>query len=115
MSFAWKLPELLKQHNITVYRLSRVSGIPKNTLYNLVNKEPKRIDLHTLSAVLGALDVLTGTRAKVSDLLERDAEFVSSERVGAKTLRPIGLDRQEVGEDFLAESMRPLGEDANDL
>ena len=75
MSIEWKLREVLKQHNITVYKLSSVSGVPKNTLYNLVNKEPSRIDLGTLSAVLGALDSLTGTHVKINDVLERDSEY----------------------------------------
>ena len=143
MRIEWKLREVLKQHNITVYKLSSVSGIPKNTLYNLVNKEPSRIDLGTLSAVLGALDALTGRRVKINDVLERDSEYEfgddepvpdnimerikfeagnvklipwkqvkaeqDAKRVAA--LRPIGLDRQEVSEAFLAESLRPLDED----
>ena len=75
MSIEWKLREVLKQHNITVYKLSSVSGVPKNTLYNLVNKEPSRIDLGTLSAVLGALDSLTGTHVKINDVLERESEY----------------------------------------
>ena len=75
MSIEWKLREVLKQHNITVYKLSSVSGVPKNTLYNLVNKEPSRIDLGTLSAVLSALDSLTGMRVKINDVLERDSEY----------------------------------------
>ena len=75
MSIEWKLREVLKQHGITVYKLSSVSGVPKNTLYNLVNKEPSRIDLGTLSAVLGALDSLTGRRVKINDVLERDSEY----------------------------------------
>ena len=75
MSVKWKLREVLKQHNITVYKLSSVSGVPKNTLYNLVNKEPSRLDLGTLSAVLGALDSLTGTHVKINDVLKRDSEY----------------------------------------
>lgn len=92
MSFAWKLPQVLKQHNITVYKLSSVSGIPKNTLYNLVNKEPARIDLGTLSAVLGALDSLTGTKVKITDVLERDEseyEFGDDEPVPADIMERI--------------------------
>lgn len=72
MSLDWKLKDLLEQNNITVYKLADVSGVPRNTLYNLVNKEPSRVDLGTLDAVLEALDKLTGKRVKVSDLLERD-------------------------------------------
>jgi transcriptional regulator with XRE-family HTH domain len=74
MSLDWKLKSVLEQHNITVYRLADVSGVPRNTLYNLVNKEPARVDLGTLNAVLDALDELTGTRVNVADLLERDDE-----------------------------------------
>ena len=115
MSIEWKLSDVLKQHNITVYKLSSVSGIPKNTLYNLVNKKPARIDLGTLLAVLGALDILTGIRAKVSDLLVRDSEFILPERASVKALRSIGLDRREVSETFLAESMAPLDDDAFEM
>ena len=117
MQIEWKLPEVLKQHNITVYKLASVSGIPKNTLYNLVNKNPKRIDLNTLVAVLGALELLTGERASVSELLERDDAIGPLEPAPVKqpaenkALRPIGLDRQAVSDDFLAESLRPLAED----
>ncbi len=74
MSLDWKLKSVLEQHSITVYRLADVSGVPRNTLYNLVNKEPARVDLGTLNAVLDALDELTGTRVNVADLLERDDE-----------------------------------------
>ncbi len=73
MSLDWKLKSVLEQHNITVYRLADVSGVPRNTLYKLVNKEPARVDLGTLDAVLNALDELTGERVNVTDLLERDA------------------------------------------
>lgn len=73
MSLDWKLRNVLEQHNISVYRLADVSGVPRNTLYNLVNKEPARVDLGTLDAVLTALDSLTGKRVTVSDLLEREA------------------------------------------
>ena len=116
MRIEWKLPDILEQHNITVYKLSSVSGIPKNTLYNLVNKNPKRIDLGTLTAIIGALDMLIGERASVSNLLERDNSVSTPEPTGVKkaeqgkALRPIGLDRQEVSEAFLAESLRPLDE-----
>ena len=75
MSLHWKLRDVLKQHHITVYRLADVSGVPRNTLYNLVNREPARLDLGTLGAVLGALDELTGERLELTDLLARgDAE-----------------------------------------
>lgn len=73
MSLDWKLKSVLEQHNITVYRLADVSGVPRNTLYKLVNKEPARVDLGTLDAVLNALDELTGERVNVADLLERAA------------------------------------------
>ncbi len=33
---------------------------------------------------------------------------------GANALRPIGLDRQKVGEDFLEESLRPLEGDESE-
>lgn len=103
MSLDWKLKTVLEQHNITVYRLADVSGVPRNTLYNLVNKEPARVDLGTLNAVLGALDELTGERVSVTDLLERDNdvyEFADGEvpndirerirrfEAGETTLRP---------------------------
>lgn len=99
MSLDWKLRDVLEQHNITVYKLADVSGVPRNTLYNLVNKEPARVDLGTLEAVLTALDSLTGTRVNVSDLLERDTgeyEFGDSEPIPADILERI--ERFERGE-----------------
>lgn len=116
MQTEWKLHAILEQHNITV---CKPSSIPKSTRYNLVNKRPARIDLGTLSAVLGALDSLTGSKVKVNDVLERgDLEYVGWEQNKAgqdvkriAALRPVGLDQQEVSEEFLVESLRPLDEE----
>lgn len=85
MSLDWKLRDVLERHNITVYRLADVSGVPRNTLYNLVNKEPARVDLGTLDAVLSALDELTGERVRINDLLEREeSEYEFPEGVPAE-------------------------------
>ncbi len=70
MPVHWRLREYLSEKGITVYRLSEESGVPKNTLYNLTNKKPARIDLTTLNAVLPALERLTGSPVELTELLK---------------------------------------------
>ncbi len=70
MPMKWKLPEFLNKHNITVYKLAKETTIARNTLYNLTNKTPIRIDLETLNALIPALERMTGQRVELNDLLE---------------------------------------------
>ncbi len=73
MAIRLKLKEALADSGVTVYRLGEVSGVPRNTLYNLVNQERERLDLAVLDKVMTALEQLTGERVNVGDLLEREA------------------------------------------
>lgn len=67
----WKFSEFLDANNLTVYALAqKLEGhITITTLYNLKNKEQKRIDLSTLNALIPALESLTGREVDLSDLL----------------------------------------------
>ncbi len=74
MAIRLKLKEALADGGVTVYRLGEVSGVPRNTLYNLVNQKRERLDLAVLDKVIGALEQLTGRRVALTDLLERDSQ-----------------------------------------
>ena len=73
MAVRLKLREVLEHSGVTVYRLGEVSGVPRNTLYNLVNRDRERLDLGVLDKVMTALEQLTGERVELTDLLERSA------------------------------------------
>jgi transcriptional regulator with XRE-family HTH domain len=74
MAIRLKLKEALEDGGVTVYRLGEVSGVPRNTLYNLANQERERLDLAVLDKVMTALEQLTGQRVALTDLLERDTQ-----------------------------------------
>jgi DNA-binding Xre family transcriptional regulator len=70
MPMRWKLQEFLEKHNITVYALAKETTIARNTLYNLTNKAPARIDLETLNELIPALERVTKKRVELTDLLD---------------------------------------------
>ena len=76
MPMKWKFPQFIDSNNITVYALAqKLEGeVTITTLYNLKNKEQKRIDLSTLNALIPALAQLTGKKVGLTDLLEYQEE-----------------------------------------
>jgi hypothetical protein len=68
----WKLPNMLKAHDITAYRLNvACGGTPnRNAIYAMAKGEVQRVDIDSLSALITALRTLTGKPLTVSDLLE---------------------------------------------
>ncbi len=68
----WKLDQWLEQNNLTRYQLAQEMGGNERsrltTLYRM--KDPKRIDLDVLAAIIQGLERLTGKSITVSDVLE---------------------------------------------
>jgi hypothetical protein len=74
----WKLSDLLRQEQVTVYALNQRlaeagRSVSRTTLYRLASEQPERIDLEVAGRVLWGLEQLTGKRYAVSDLLEYEA------------------------------------------
>lgn len=51
-----KLKELMREQNITIYRMTEITGLSENTIYNWYNKgaEPS---IHALRAICKVLDI----------------------------------------------------------
>ena len=74
----WKLDNLLKREQVTVYALNQRlaeagRSVSRTTLYRLANEQPERIDLEVAGRVLWGLEQLTGRHYTVTDLLEYGA------------------------------------------
>ena len=69
------LDEYLEEHDLTAYKLAqKVEGqVARGSIYALARGDVKRLDLGTLSAVMDALEELTGTPVTFGDLLERSS------------------------------------------
>ncbi|WP_119673963.1 helix-turn-helix domain-containing protein [Deinococcus sp. RM] len=68
----WRVKELLDAHSLTAYKLAQeLNGtVSRNSVYALAAGTPKRADLDTIGAMLGALRRMTGNDAlTVADLL----------------------------------------------
>lgn len=72
MTLRFNLGSYLQRHQITAYRLvQEVEGrVAPNTVYALARKPAQRIDLNTVSEVLGALKRLTGQPVGLADVIE---------------------------------------------
>lgn len=75
MQLAWKLPEVLEQNNITVYRLRKTMlengvNISQTTAYRWSHEMPETLSVSHLTGVLEALRELTGEALTVDALLE---------------------------------------------
>ena len=75
MKLVWKLPELLEQNDITVYRLRKVMlengvNIAPGTAYRWAKELPETLSVVHLAGVLEALRELTGKAYTVDNLLE---------------------------------------------
>ncbi|AGY60058.1 helix-turn-helix domain-containing protein [Gloeobacter kilaueensis] len=60
MTVTNRLKDLLKQHGITVYRLSKMTGVPTNTLYRINNDGSVYPDKHVVDAICAALTCTPG-------------------------------------------------------
>ncbi len=70
----WKLKDYLEQHDITAHQLALEAKLSLNSVYPAVRGEAERVSLATLDRMLTALDKLTGERAELGDVLERDTD-----------------------------------------
>ncbi len=68
----WKLKDYLEQHDITAHQLALESKLSLNSVYPAVRGQAERVSLATLDRMLTALDKLTGERAELGDVLERE-------------------------------------------
>ena len=71
MGTLWTLKEFLDAHEITPNALStRTAGqLARNTVYNLVRKQPKRVELKTFNVLITTLEKMTGEEVSISDLI----------------------------------------------
>jgi DNA-binding Xre family transcriptional regulator len=53
--------------------LVRVTGLAKTTVYNIVNKKAKAVEVETLDKLVAGLEVLTGETMHISDVIERES------------------------------------------
>lgn len=70
----WKLPNLLKQEQVTPYRLhqrlSEILGTSRTTVYRWSNELPDSIDVALLMGVIRVLREETGKKIEIADLIE---------------------------------------------
>ena len=69
------LDDYIEAHDLTAYKLAQKTEgqVARGSIYALARGDVKRLDLGTLSAVMGALEELTGERVTFDDLLERSS------------------------------------------
>lgn len=73
MTVRWKVGELLKEADKSVYAFWKESGLAKRTAYRIAALEPESapaITTDTLDATIKALRILTGKPVDVADVLE---------------------------------------------
>lgn len=57
---AIKIQELMKEENISVYKLEELTGIPNSTLYFFFNRTHKSLRIENLVYICQALDIELG-------------------------------------------------------
>lgn len=77
----WKLHDYLQAHGLTVYKLTQAAKgkLSANGIYKLA-RGTSTVQLETLSALIEALQSLTGQAVSVADLLEYDPEGTPQQR-----------------------------------
>lgn len=73
MTVRWKVGDLLREADKSVYAFWKESGLAKRTAYRIADAEPDKtpaITTGTLDATIRALRTLTGKRVDVADVLE---------------------------------------------
>lgn len=66
----WKVRELLKAHNRTLYALIEASGLTQTTIYAIAAGRPKAVKFETITKLSAGLEKLIGKPVEVGDLLE---------------------------------------------
>jgi transcriptional regulator with XRE-family HTH domain len=64
------LKELMKREGISIYRLSRVSGIADPVLYGILRRGRNQPSLQTLARIKCALEVILGRPVSLDELVE---------------------------------------------
>lgn len=67
----WKLKEVLEQHGVSGYRLAQLTKgkLSKTSIYGLTTKQPARLELASIDAIITALRS-DGHDVDIADLLE---------------------------------------------
>ena len=58
MGIGIKLENLLEEHGLTVAELSRLSGVPQTTIYSVIQRNSKKIDINALIEISRHLGVV---------------------------------------------------------
>lgn len=57
MSFGEQLAKILAEKGVNANELSRRIGVPSSTLYSMINRNSKRVDVELLAKIAEALDI----------------------------------------------------------
>lgn len=57
MGIGNKLEKLLEEHELSVAELSRLSGVPQTTIYSVIQRNSKKIDINALISISRQLGV----------------------------------------------------------
>ena len=74
----WKVYEILREYDISTYRLMKESGLAQGTVYRLVKGDTSTVNAETLDRVMTTLRRLTGEQLQISDLIEYDEPLTTS-------------------------------------
>jgi DNA-binding Xre family transcriptional regulator len=66
----WKIPALLREHNITPYEFMKATGLSQNAAYALALGAAERVYLETFPKLKFGLEKLTGKTIAIGDLLD---------------------------------------------
>lgn len=74
------LKPFLERHHITAYQLARATKgkLSESTVYGMSRAPLQRIDLDSVGVVMSALEIMTGERVQVQDLIEQMPESALS-------------------------------------
>ena len=67
----WILAQTLQHRGLSPHALAKVSGLSKNTVYDIVNGKTQGVTLETVDRLLNGLEQLTGQRMTLDVLLSR--------------------------------------------
>lgn len=67
----WTLAQTLQSRGLSPHALAKVSGLSKNTVYDIVNGKSHGITLETVDRLLNGLEQLTGQRMALEAVLDR--------------------------------------------
>lgn len=69
----WTLAQTLKRHGKKVPALVKATGLPRNTVYDIVKGRTKTVKLDTVDRLLAGLEAITGQPMTIGDVLHRPA------------------------------------------